>query len=412
MCSCHSGRELAQSRTMSGELPANINIKEPRWDQSTFVGRANHFFTVTDPRNILLSNEQLENARRVVHDYRQGIVPPGLTENELWRAKYIYDSAFHPDTGEKMILIGRMSAQVPMNMTITGCMMTFYRTTPAVLFWQWINQSFNAVVNYTNRSGDAPLTVNELGTAYVSATTGAVATALGLNALTKHVSPLIGRFVPFAAVAAANCINIPLMRQRELKVGIPVTDENGNRLGESANAAKQAITQVVVSRILMAAPGMAIPPFIMNTLEKKAFLKRFPWMSAPIQVGLVGFCLVFATPLCCALFPQKRYGPSKFFCNNWCHEVTCPWRVRGFHIWETKGTLVFPYRKMKLITLGFFCFYICLFFFLFLTHKFHRIGLLLFLGSLHTVLIGPSMTLFYFVYFNDTVNIRAPTAHS
>lgn len=55
----------------------------------------------------------------------------------------------------------------------------------------------------------------------------------------------------------------------------------------------------------MAAPGMAIPPFIMNTLEKKAFLKRFPWMSAPIQVTLVGFCLVFATPLCCALFPQK-----------------------------------------------------------------------------------------------------------
>lgn len=291
--------------TMSGALPLNINIHEPRWDQSTFIGRANHFFTVTDPRNILLTNEQLENARKIVHDYRQGIVPPGLTENELWRAKYVYDSAFHPDTGEKMVLIGRMSAQVPMNMTITGCMMTFYRTTPAVLFWQWINQSFNAVVNYTNRSGDAPLTVNELGTAYVSATTGAVATALGLNALTKHVSPLIGRFVPFAAVAAANCINIPLMRQRELKVGIPITDANGKRLGESANAAQQAIAQVVISRILMAAPGMAIPPFIMNALEKKAFLKRFPWMSAPIQVGLVGFCLVFATPLCCALFPQK-----------------------------------------------------------------------------------------------------------
>ncbi|KAG9335633.1 hypothetical protein JZ751_004398 [Albula glossodonta] len=60
----------------------------------------------------------------------------------------------------------------------------------------------------------------------------------------QHLPAIIGRFVPFAAVAAANCINIPFMRQRELKYGIPVTDENGNRLGESANAARQAIVQV------------------------------------------------------------------------------------------------------------------------------------------------------------------------
>lgn len=269
------------------------------------MGRAQHFFMVTDPRNVLLSSEVLEDARVTVENYRLGIMKPGLTEDELWRAKYIYDSAFHPDTGEKMLLVGRMSAQVPMNMTITGCMLTFYRTTPAVVFWQWVNQSFNAIVNYTNRSGDAAMTMNQLGAAYVSATTGAVVTALGLKSLTKHLPAIMGRFVPFAAVAAANCINIPFMRQRELNYGIPVTDAEGKRLGESSKAAQQAIVQVVVSRIGMAVPAMAIPPVIMNALEKKAFMKRFPVLNAPIQVGLVGLCLVFATPLCCALFPQK-----------------------------------------------------------------------------------------------------------
>uniref|UniRef100_A0A8C7CYU8 Sidoreflexin n=1 Tax=Oncorhynchus kisutch TaxID=8019 RepID=A0A8C7CYU8_ONCKI len=277
---------------MSGDLSLDINIKEPRWDQSTFMGRAQHFFFVTDPRNILKSSETLEDARVTVEKYRYGVVKPGLTEDELWRAKYIYDSAFHPDTGEKMVVVGRMSAQVPMNMTITGCMLTFYRTTPAVVFWQWVNQSFNAVVNYSNRSGDTALTTNQLAAAYISATTGAVVTALGLKSLAKRLPAVMSRFVPFFAVAAANCINIPFMRQRELKYGIPVTDEEGNRLGESVTAAKSGIIQVVVSRIGMAVPAMG----------KHC---RFPVLNAPVQVGLVGLCLVFATPLCCALFPQK-----------------------------------------------------------------------------------------------------------
>ncbi|XP_063721591.1 sideroflexin-3-like [Symsagittifera roscoffensis] len=285
---------------------SKIDLKKPQWSQETFIGRAKHFFVVTNPLNLLKSSEELETARQIVLKHQKGEKLQGIDSEELWRQKYIYDSAFHPDTGEKMMLIGRMSAQVPMNMTITGLMLTFYKTTPAVVFWQWVNQSFNAVVNYTNRSGDKPIDNKQLGLAYFGATGGALGTALGLNSLVKNLPPLVGRLVPFSAVAAANCINIPMMRSRELYDGIPVFTDSGERIGDSVAAAKKAIPIVTVSRVLMALPGLTLAPVVMDQLDRKTtILKRRPWIGAPIQVTLCGVFLVFATPLCCALFPQQ-----------------------------------------------------------------------------------------------------------
>lgn len=138
-----------------------------------------------------------------------------------------------------------MSFQVPGGMIITGAMLQFYRTIPAVIFWQWVNQSFNALVNYTNRNANSPTTVTQLGVAYVSATTSALVTALGCKSYwQKKASPFVLRYVPFAAVAAANCVNIPMMRQNELINGIDCVDENGNNIGKSRLAAAKGISQV------------------------------------------------------------------------------------------------------------------------------------------------------------------------
>ena len=52
---------------------------------------------------------------------------PNVTKKEAIRARVIYDSAFHPDTGDKMNVIGRMSAQVPCGMMLIGGMMVFYK---------------------------------------------------------------------------------------------------------------------------------------------------------------------------------------------------------------------------------------------------------------------------------------------
>ena len=53
------------------------------------------------------------------------------------------------------------------------------------------------------------------------------------NWYSQRVSPLVARLIPFTAIAAANCINIPLMRQNELRSGIPVYDQEESQLGVS-----------------------------------------------------------------------------------------------------------------------------------------------------------------------------------
>ncbi|XP_076294934.1 sideroflexin-1-3 [Lasioglossum baleicum] len=284
-----------------------IDIEKPYWDQNTYRGRALHFLTVTNPLNLFVNGQQLETARQVVTKYRKGssLQQLGVTEDELWKCKYLYDSAFHPDTGEKMLLIGRMSAQVPMNMIITGCMMTFYKTTAHVITWQWVNQSFNAIVNYTNRSGSSPIPMNTIMQSYAVATGGAVITALGLNRLFRNAPPLVGRLVPLAAVAAANCVNIPFMRMPELQNGIELQTADGAKVGNSKRAAVKAITAVTLSRILMASPSMVLAPLVMNFLDRRRMLHNARWAAVPIQVAICGVCLTFATPLCCALFVQR-----------------------------------------------------------------------------------------------------------
>jgi hypothetical protein len=83
---------------------------------------------------------------------------------------------------------------------------------------QVANQSFNALVNYSNRNTSTEVNETQLATAFAAATTSSVGVALLFNKIVQSSPTLsagiIGRFVPFAAVAAANCANIPLMRQQ------------------------------------------------------------------------------------------------------------------------------------------------------------------------------------------------------
>lgn len=49
---------------------------------------------------------------------------------------------------------------------------------------------------------------------------------------------------------------------------------------------------------------LVITPVVVQALTNRGVFKRYPWANAPIQTGLVGFILIFATPLGCAFFSQ------------------------------------------------------------------------------------------------------------
>ena len=87
-----------------------VDLSSNLYDQNTYVGRAAHFYRSVNPFNLFKNHT---NAKNIVDQVLQngGKVPAGLSATQVWDAKYIYDSAYHPTTGELVFMPGRMSFQ-------------------------------------------------------------------------------------------------------------------------------------------------------------------------------------------------------------------------------------------------------------------------------------------------------------
>ncbi|BDD61293.1 hypothetical protein MAP00_006349 [Monascus purpureus] len=310
---------------MSASLPGNRDLPVSQYDLNTYWGRVRHAADISDPRMLFVSSAGLENAKRLISQYKQGLVP--TMSPELWKAKKIVDSTLHPDTGEPVFLPFRMSCYVLSNLVVTAGMLTPGLKTTGTLLWQIANQSLNVAINSANANKSTPLSVSQMAQSYVMAVSASCSVALGLNAVVprlKRVSPntklILGRLVPFAAVASATALNVLLMRGEEIRQGIDVfpvlseaekkkreeTGEPVESLGKSKKAATLAVGETAVSRVLNATPIMVLPPLILVKLEKTEWLKSRPRMVLPVNLGLILATSLFALPLALAAFPQRQ----------------------------------------------------------------------------------------------------------
>lgn len=58
------------------------------------------------------------------------------------------------------------------------------------------------------------------------------------------------------------------MRKSELTKGIEVLDSNNNVVGVSQIAAKRALKETAMTRAVLPAPILIVPPIVMSLLEK------------------------------------------------------------------------------------------------------------------------------------------------
>ncbi|XP_021118126.1 sideroflexin-5 isoform X3 [Heterocephalus glaber] len=266
-----------------------FQLGKPRFQQTSFYGRFRHFLDIIDPRTLFVTERRLREAVQLLEDYKHGTLHPGVTNEQLWSAQKIKQAILHPDTNEKIFMPFRMSGYIPFGTPIVVGLLLPNQTLASTVFWQWLNQSHNACVNYANRN----------------------ATKVGLNVLVQKANKftpatrlLVQRFVPFPAVASANICNVVLMRYGELEEGIDVLDVDGNLVGSSRIAARHALLETALTRVVLPMPILVLPPIVMSMLEKTALLQARPRLLLPVQslVCLAAFGL--ALPLAISLFPQ------------------------------------------------------------------------------------------------------------
>lgn len=220
-----------------------------------------------------------------------------------------------------------MSCFVISNLVVTAGMLTPNLTTAGTLGWQITNQSLNVAINSANANKSTPLSTSTMVQSYFLAVGASCGVALGLNSLVprlRGLSPstrtLLGRLVPFAAVASAGALNVFLMRGEEIRKGIDVfptetaaqreaRESSGDELkslGKSQKAATLAVGETAISRVLNATPIMVLPPLILVRLQKTEWLKQRPRMVTPVNLGLILGTSIFALPLALAAFPQRQ----------------------------------------------------------------------------------------------------------
>ncbi|VEU41127.1 unnamed protein product [Pseudo-nitzschia multistriata] len=295
-----------------------------RFDQETFGGRFARMLLACDPTLLLCGDETILAARERLTEAAERESNSNNANNlfstkesrSLWESKRVVESALHPDTGEFIPRPFRMSGYVPYNGPICVSMVASTSTIP-LLFWSWVNQSQNALVNYYNRNASSPMTNETLMKSYTAAVGSALVVAFGLSTFVQKRYPPakakeLMKYVAFPSAVVASSLNCYVVRSPEIDTGVPLTDQEGNKVvlpdkseNTSQIAARRGVESTTASRALLQAPVYFFPSLLMGSLPPlKRFLEQHPRTRVPVTTFLVLVSFGLGLPATIAIFPQ------------------------------------------------------------------------------------------------------------
>ena len=300
-------------------------LAEVKKSQETYLGRLKYFFVITNPLNAFIKEEKAQWAKKKMENYwaqeklHGGMLLTKDELQELLKAERVYNSIYHPDTKEKIPYAFRTCAFMPTNLPIIFGMICTPQNMFTVVFWQWINQTYNAFLNYCNRNATTTFTNKELAIAY----TGAVTTSIGIALLGRKISERYGTttgsissqrlrngLVSLFALSSAGFLNLYLIRYNETKKGVMLT-KNGKEYGYSKAAAQKAVVSSASTRAVLPIPMMLLTPMLWKMVEVARMAPKTTKGVAMADMLMLVLTLTVAMPISISLFKQELSIESK-----------------------------------------------------------------------------------------------------
>lgn len=299
-----------------------FTMEQPEYDQSSFKGRFMTLVKIQNPFNTFISKKKIEQCQQLllsqksleIEANKNGSIPYLAPEKAkaIREAQYIVGSSVHPDTNEIIPSYQRFCSYSIVNIPILFGMILSKQTTSNIIFWQWVNQTYNAALNYSNRNASSNLDMKGLSIAYAGAVTASITIGLGMRRiLTPYAKNIKGPgqlffnfLINVTAIGCAGVLNVLIMRSKEIKEGITLVDNEGKERGKSQIIGKSAVLKTAATRVILPIPPLLLPTIAFYVMEKRNIVPKNRLAKLFTEATIFFGSMAFAPPLCCAIFEQ------------------------------------------------------------------------------------------------------------